>query len=100
MSRIKEIRNRLESIYSGSWVTDGTVDEKECAALVHVVGEDKRIGYSSWEGMIACYSGEDERSSADPVAIANANFVANAPADIAYLLEVIEQYKKKTKKVT
>ena len=81
MERITEIRNRLDKITQSTWYVrecrDGAYAGKNCCVYAKGIGEVvgiRQLGYPQVKEIEA-----------------NAEFIANAPDDIKYLLEEIDR---------
>ena len=91
-SRIEEIEERLRGITPTPWeVGEGDYQELEIIAKKG----DARLDMTSWEGFITIYGSCDEPEVGTEVMTKNAEFVANAPADIRYLLKRVSDLEKR-----
>ena len=80
--RIEEIRERLEKATPGPWEDDGV-------NVTQANGEWVDVTPSRVECMSYCYGGSVERMKDD-----DRTFIANAPADVAFLLAEVERLER------
>lgn len=90
MNRNKEIRQRLESATPGPWEAD--VYGEYVWEAKHKSDGSMIAEMRGWGHLTGTQKLDDE--AAAQVQLANAEFIANAPSDIAYLLERVEQLEK------
>jgi hypothetical protein len=89
--RLQDIATRLEAATKGKWELHAGRSEEPNEVWIDAPAGESRIGYKSWQGMIVCFGAEDDPIVGDAVALANAEFIVNAKADIAAMLEYIGQ---------
>lgn len=92
--RIAEIRERLEKATPGPWVNEGDVVADEQSIVVGVESYN-------WRFVAHINSDTDDGPETPPIspeeAKANAEFIANAPTDIAFLLDELAAAKAEVK---
>jgi hypothetical protein len=82
MSRIDEIRKRLDAATPGPWE-------------IHDSCSWRRIGTPGRDGNIVCPTNHPVDRHPDLLAkLADLSLIANAPSDLAFLLAEVERYKK------
>lgn len=88
--RLKEIEERVKAAHKGPWGADPYIGN-DCGVRISIEQIDPRCDLVSWRGMVMCYSLEDSRQECDPVALANAAFIAHARTDVPALIAALKE---------
>src|SRR6185437_1206386 len=92
--RIEEIRARLAAATKGEWFVS-EAEEEETAVSVYVFSDDDSLlqyaSHHEWKCENGCYEDSDREAEREQYAeaINTAYCLANAPSDIAYLLDQV-----------